>query len=70
MLFGIRQSLSSLAVCALLVFGLFSSWAPPVYAFTNLVFSDEFNGSTTNINTTTIGIRPRQFQQHRRRGLG
>ena len=54
MLSGIRQSLSSLAVCASLVFGLFSSWTPPVYAFTNLVFSDEFTG--TNIDTTKWGF--------------
>jgi beta-glucanase (GH16 family) len=53
---GIKQSLSLLAVCALLVFGLFSSWTPSVYAFTNLVFSDEFNGSTTNIDTTKWGF--------------
>src|SRR5277367_357402 len=56
MLFGIRQSLSSLVVCALLVFGLFSSWTPSVYAFTNLVWSDEFNGATTNIDTTKWGF--------------
>src|SRR5580698_5394383 len=56
MLSGIRQSLSSLAVCALLVFGLFSNWTPPVYAFTNLVSSDEFNGPGTNIDTTKWGF--------------
>ena len=54
MLSGIRQSLSSLAVCALLVFGLFSSWTPAVYAFTNLVWSDEFTGTT--IDTTKWGF--------------
>jgi beta-glucanase (GH16 family) len=56
MLSGIRQSLSSLTVCALLVFGFFSSWTPPVYAVTNLVFSDEFNGPGTNIDTTKWGF--------------
>ena len=57
MLRGIRQSLSSSAViCALLVFGLFSIWTRSVYAVTNLVFSDEFNGSGTNIDTTKWGF--------------
>src|SRR5260221_13284756 len=56
MLLGIRQSRSSFAVCALLVFGLFSSWTPSVFAFTNLVFSDEFNGPGTNIDTTKWGF--------------
>ena len=56
MLSGIRQSLSSLVICALLVFGLFTSWTPSVYAFTNLVFSDEFNGPGTNIDTTKWGF--------------
>src|SRR5260221_13246784 len=54
--YWVRQSLSSLAVCALLVFWLFSSWTPPVYAVTNLVFSDEFNGPGTNIDTTKWGF--------------
>jgi len=54
MLSGIRQSLSSLVVCALLVFGLFSSWTPAVHAFTNLVWSDEFTGTT--IDTTKWGF--------------
>jgi beta-glucanase (GH16 family) len=56
MLSGIRQSLSSLAICALLVFGLFSSWTPSVYAVTNLVWSDEFNGPGTNVDTTKWGF--------------
>src|SRR5271170_7140260 len=56
MLSGIRQSLSSFAICALLVFGLFSSWTPSIYAFTNLVWSDEFNGPGTNIDTTKWGF--------------
>src|SRR5882724_12776281 len=53
---GIRQSLSPLAVCVLLVFSIFGSWTPSAYAFTNLVFSDEFNGATTNIDTTKWGF--------------
>ena len=56
MLSGIRQSLSSLAVCALLVVGLFSSWTPLVYGVTNLVWSDEFNGAGTNVDTTKWGF--------------
>src|SRR5882724_2419866 len=56
MLFGMRKSLSSLAVCALLVFGLFSSWTHSSYAVTNLVFSDEFNGPGTNVDTTKWGF--------------
>src|SRR5271170_8383068 len=56
MFFGTRQSLSSLVVSALLVFGLFSSWTPSIYAITNLVWSDEFNGSTTNVDTTKWGF--------------
>ena len=56
MLSGIRQSLSSLTICALLVFGLFSSWTPSVCAVTNLVFSDEFNGAGTNVDTTKWGF--------------
>src|SRR5258706_13519748 len=54
--YGVRQSLSSLAVCVLSVFGLFSSWTPSVYAATNLVFSDEFNGAGTNVDTTKWGF--------------
>ncbi|HXI84394.1 MAG TPA: family 16 glycosylhydrolase [Verrucomicrobiae bacterium] len=56
MSFGIKKSLSSLAVCALLVFGLFSSWTSSIYAVTNLVFSDEFNGAGTNVDTTKWGF--------------
>src|SRR5271154_332261 len=56
MLSGIRQSLSSLAVCALLVFGLFSNWTPSVYAVTNLVFDDEFNDVSSNVNTANWGF--------------
>jgi beta-glucanase (GH16 family) len=40
----------------LLVFGLFGSWSPSAYAVTNLVFSDEFNGPGTNIDTTKWGF--------------
>jgi beta-glucanase (GH16 family) len=52
----VRQSLSSLAVCALLIFGILNSWAPSVYAVTNLVWSDEFNGSSSNVDTTKWGF--------------
>src|SRR5260221_12149602 len=54
--YWVRQSLSSMAVCALLVFRLFSSWTHSVYAVTNLVFSDEFNGAGTNVDTTKWGF--------------
>src|ERR1035437_3554084 len=54
LLSGIRQSLSSLAVCALVIFGILAGSAPSAYAVTNLVWSDEFNGTT--IDTTKWGF--------------
>ena len=42
---GLRQSLSSLAVC-LVAFGILTGLAPSASAVTNLVWSDEFNGTT------------------------
>src|ERR1017187_4139702 len=53
---GIRQSLSSLAVFALVIFGILHGWAPSVYAVTNLVWSDEFNGSSSNVDNTKWGF--------------
>src|ERR1035437_2026613 len=54
LLSGMRQSLSSLAVCALMIFGILAGSAPSAYAVTNLVWSDEFNGTT--IDTTKWGF--------------
>src|ERR1035437_3415721 len=54
LLSGVRQSLSSLAVCALVIFGILHGWASSAYAVTNLVWSDEFNGTT--IDTTKWGF--------------
>src|ERR1039457_5185758 len=48
--YGVIQSLSSLAVCALFIFGILHGWAPSASAVTNLVWSDEFNG--TSLDTT------------------
>src|ERR1017187_10601579 len=53
---GVKQSLSSLSVCGLLIFGILSGWSPPIYAVTNLVFSDEFNGAGANVDTTKWGF--------------
>src|ERR1039458_3640128 len=53
LLSGIRQSL---AVCALVIFGILHGWAPSVYAVTNLVWSDEFNGSSSNVDNTKWGF--------------
>ena len=45
LLLGLRQSLSLLVVCAI-AFGIFIDLAPSASAVTNLVWSDEFNGTT------------------------
>jgi len=53
LVFGrIKQPFSPLVVGALLAFGILSGGIPAAYGVTNLVWSDEFNGSGTNVDTT------------------
>ena len=40
------------AILSILFFWILSSGAPVAHGFTNLVFSDEFNGSSTNVDLT------------------
>lgn len=47
---GLRPS--CLAVGVSLVFGILSGGIPAAYGFTNLVFSDEFTGSSSNVDLT------------------
>lgn len=53
LMFGrIKQRCSCLSVSALLVFSMLSGWVVTAYGVTNLVWSDEFNGSSSNVDLT------------------
>jgi beta-glucanase (GH16 family) len=50
-LLRVKSGIVSLTITLLCIFWILGASVPSAYSFTNLVWSDEFNGSSSNVNT-------------------